>query len=479
MKIRELIQKTGINKMNQSGVSLNNIHTRITGLLLLAAVIGGIVYGLTEVPVLPWHKKPVQADGIAADIRTIVIESSDVRDTINCLGQIVFREKASISSKVSGRIAKVYVKEGQRVRRGEVIAEIERLQYEITLKQQKSELAIAEKALELYEAKYSDAMKGVEIKLKTIKKAEAELRDKKASFENMETILHNKGELYKAGGISKTEYESVKTRHTTLLANYEVARSDLEIQQVGYRDIDIIASGYKVPAAESERIKILKIINTKIERAEVESARARLRQVESSLLSTQLVLNETSIRSPLSGVVAVRGMETGEMVREDSVIATVMDISSVYVAINLGEKEVKRITRGQKIVFTVDAFAGRKFPAVIDTVTPLLDAKTRTFEVKGLADNSSSELLPGMFSRAVIDTGKTVKGILVPSAAVLRGEDGRTEVYLVRNGIAVRENIVTGNETAEQVRVFEGLKEGDRIVVAGLNSVYQGMKLDK
>ncbi|HPS57723.1 MAG TPA: efflux RND transporter periplasmic adaptor subunit [Spirochaetota bacterium] len=456
-----------------------NLRARITGLVLLGVVTGGIVFSIVVIPELPWKRKKVHADITAADISTMIIESKEVRDTINCLGQIVFREKASISSKVSGRLAKIYVREGQKVKRGEVIAEIERLQYEITLKQQKSELEIAKKALELSEAKHSDAMKGVEIKLKTIKKAEAELRDKKATFENMETILHNKGELYKAGGISKTEYESVKTQHTTLLTNYEVARSDLEIQQVGYRDSDITSSGYKVPDAQSERIKILKIINTKIERAEVESARARLKQVESSLLSTQLMLNETYIRSPLTGVVAVKGMEVGEMVREDSIIATVMDISRVYVSINLGEKEVRRISKGQKISFTVDAYPERKFTAVIEAVTPLLDSKTRTFEVKGISGNSSAELLPGMFSRAVIDTGKTIKGILVPSAALLRGEDGRTEVYLLRNGIVVRENIVTGNESADQVQVLEGLGEGDKIVVNGLNTIYQGMKLNK
>ncbi len=469
MNTRNLIQK----------IRISNIRSGIIGIVLLAVVTGGIVFSIVMIPDLPWKRKKAQANAAAADITTMVIESKEVKETINCLGQIVFREKASISSKVSGRLAKIYVREGQRVKRGDVIAEIERLQYEITLKQQKSALEIAKKDVELYEARYSDAMKGVEIKLKTIKKAESELRDKKATFENMETILHNKGELYKAGGISKTEYESVKTQHTTLLTNYEVARSDLEIQQVGYRDIDITSSGYKVPSAESERIKILKIINTRIERSEVESARARLKQAESSLLSTQLMLNETYIRSPLTGVVAVKGMETGEMVREDSVIATVMDISRIYVSINLGEKEVKRISKGQKISFTVDAYPDKKFSAVIETITPLLDSKTRTFEVKGIAENSSGGLLPGMFSRAVIDTGKTIKGILIPSAALLRGEDGRTEVYLVRNGIVIRENVVTGNETSEQVQVLEGLKEGDKIVVTGLNSVYQGMKLDK
>lgn len=458
-------------------ISSGSLKIKITAVMLLTAVVCGIVYGIIYID-MPWRKKPVR-DNTRADVAVIVVENSEVRDTIECLGQVVFREKADISSKVSGRISKIYVREGQQVRKGEVIAEIERLQYEITLKQQQSELEIAKKALELSEAKYSDAMKGVEIKLKTIKKAEAELRDKKATFENMENILHNKTELYRAGGISKTEYEGIRTRHTTLLTEYEIARSDLEIQQVGYRDQDITGAGYKVPSEETERIKILKIINTRIERAEVESARARLKQAESSLLSTRLMLGETYIRSPLTGVVAVKGMETGEMVREDSVIATVMDIRMVYVSINLGEREVQRVVKGQKIIFTVDAFPGRKFTAEIETITPVLDSRTRTFEIKGIADNSGSELLPGMFSRAVIDTGRSVSGILIPSAAVVKGDDGRAGIYIVRNGIVVRENVVTGDEAGGRVRVTEGLKEGDRIVAAGTESVYQGMKLDK
>lgn len=454
-----------------------NTPAGIISIVLLAVMLCGIVYGIVSSDYMPWAGKKVQPQGRDAGIGIIDIRACEVMDSINCLGQIVFTEKAGISSRVSGRLARVRVSEGQRVRRGEVIAEIERLQYEITLQQQKSAIEIARKDLELYEARYSDAMKGVEIKLKTITKARYELMDKKTAFENMERVLHNRAELFKAGGISKTEYESIKTKHASMLAEYEVARSELEIQQVGYRDIDITSSGYSVPQSESERINILKIINTRIERSEVESARARLKQAESGFLATQLMLNETYIRSPLTGIVAVKGMEAGEMVREDSIIATVMDISSVYLSINLGEKEVNRIKRGQTISFTVDAFPDKKFKAVIKTITPLFDPGTRTFEVKGIAANSAAELLPGMFARAVIDTGKTTRGVLVPSDAVMRGDDGRSEVYAVRNGIVMRENVVTGDELSGQVRILEGLGDGDRIVARGLNSVYQGMKI--
>lgn len=455
---------------------LVTMQAKIIAVVLLCSVICGIIYGSYD---NTRRKKLLKNTSSSSGITSVIVESSEIRDTIDCLGQIVFREKATISSKVNGRLARINIKEGQRVTKGEIIAEIERLPFEIALKQQKSELEIARKALELADAKYNDAMKGVEIKLKTIKKAEAELRDKKAIFDNMENILRNKTELYRAGGISRTEYESVKTQHNTLKTDYEVASSDLEIQLVGYRDRDITGAGYKVPSSDTERVKILKIINTRIEKAEVESAGAKVKQTEDSLLSTQLMLNETYIRSPLTGVVAVRSMETGEMVREDSVIATVMDISRVYVSINLGEKEVQRVSKSQKITFTVDALPEKKFTAAVDTITPVLDTKTRTFEVRAIAENRGMKLLPGMFSRAVIDTGKTVKGILIPLSAVIRGDDNRTEVYIVRNNMLVRKNIVTGNETGGQVQVLEGLGEGDRIVVTGINSVYQGMKFDK
>jgi len=458
-----------------------NLRNKIIALALVAVTAGGIIYGIVIRPeIISRREAAVAKKAVKEPVATIIAEGREVKDTIQILGQIVFKEKVNISSKVNGRLSRIHIKEGKHVIKGELIAEIERLPFEITLKQQQSELEIAKKALELSEAKYSDAIKGIEIKFKTIKKAKADLNDKKVSYENMENILKNKTALFKAGGVSNTELEGVKTQHTTLRTKYELAESDYEIQLVGYRDQDIKNEGLKVPASNDEKIKIFKQINTKIEKAEVESAKSRVAQARSSLLSTELLLKETYIRSPITGVVAVKNMEGGEMVKEDSVISTVMDISSVYISMNLNEKDIKKISKGQKVSFTVDAFnTGTPFTGSIDTVSPVLDTKTRSVEVKAIVSNSSSGLLPGMFARAVIDTGKSVKGILVPKSAVVRHEDGRSEIYIVKNGIVVKENIVAGEEFGEELRVIEGIKDGDRIVVSGLNSVYQGMKIEK
>lgn len=454
------------------------LKTRLIAVAILAVIITGLVFGVIIRPeIIARRESALAKKRVPESINTIIAKGKEVQDTIQVLGQIVFKEKVNISSKVNGRLSRIYIKEGKRVARGDLIAEIERLPYEITMKQQQSELEIAKKALELSEAKYNDALKGIEIKLKTIKKAKADLNDKRVSYENMNNILKNKTELFKAGGISNSELESIKTQHTTLLTKYELAKSDYEIQQVGYRDQDITAEGLKIPEREEEKIKIFRIINTKIEKAEVESAKSRVKQARSALLSTELLLKETYIRSPITGVVAVKNMEAGEMVKEDSVISTVMDISSVFISMNLNERDITKVKNGQKVKFTVDALdRNREFIGKLDTLSPVLDTKTRSVEVKGIVHNAGSVLLPGMFARAVIDTGISVKGILVPKSSIINHENGRNEIFLVKNGLIVKENIVTGNSYGEEIQIIEGVKEGDKIVVSGLNSVYQGMK---
>ncbi len=457
-----------------------NFKNKIIAALLIVVTAAGIIYGLVIRPeIIAERELSLSKKSAVESISTVIAENREVRDTIQVLGQIVFKEKVNISSKVSGRLSRIYIKEGKRVGRGELIAEIERLPFEITLKQQQSELEIAKKALELAEAKYSDALKGIEIKFKTITKAKADLNDKKVSYENMNSVLKNKTELFKAGGISNTELEGIKTQHTTLKTKYELAESDYEIQLVGYRDSDIRSEGRKVPANADEKIKIFKEINTKIEKAEVESAKSRVSQARSSLLSTELLLKETYIRSPITGVIAVKNMEGGEMVKEDSVISTVMDISSVFVSMNLNEKDITKVKSGQKVLFTVDAFdLEKKFSGIIDTISPVLDTKTRSVEVKAAVSNGNGVLLPGMFARALIDTGKSVNGILVPESAVITHDDGRSEIYIVKNNLVVKENVVTGGLYGGDIQIIEGVKAGDRVIIGGLNSVYQGMRID-
>lgn len=447
---------------------------------LIGVILTGIAYGtLTASGFLQYDEYlPSNTDG-SGQISTLVVEDREVAENIQVSGQIVFREKVNISAKVRGRLSRIYVREGQHVNKGELIAEIERMPLEISLQQQKSELDIAVKALELADARYRDALKGVEIKLKSIRKAGADLNDKRVSYENMNKILGNREILFEAGGVSRTELDNIKTEHTTLYTRYKVAEADYEIQQVGYRDQDITAEGFELPETEEERISLLKHINTKIERAELESAESRVKQAENNLKSTKIMLEETYIRSPIRGIAATRNMEAGEMIKEDSIITTIIDISDVYFSMNINESMLNRVSPGQTVFFSADALGSSyDFTGQIETISPVLDTKTRTAEVKAIAGNPDGNLLPGMFVRGIIKTGRKEKGVLIPESAVLNRDDGRSEVYIVKNNIVFRENVVTGNRHNDLVRITEGLSAGDVIITSGLNHIYQGMRVD-
>ncbi len=413
----------------------------------------------------------------AARISTHAVGIHEVSESIDSLGQIVFREKINISSKVAGRLAKIHVHEGDRVHTGRLIAEIERLPLEITLSQQKSELEIARRAHDLARARYENALKGIEIKQKGIQKAAAELNDKLSSYQNMDRIVKNKTILYEAGGLSESELKNLKTQHTTAYTAYQLAQSDLEIQQVGYRDEDIVAEGLRMPSSEKEKIALLQRINTKIERAELESARSRISQAENNVRSTEILLRETSIRSPITGLVAAKSMEAGEMVKSDSIIATLINITGVYLAMNISEKDIKKIRHGQAVSFTVDAYGDETFTAVIRRLTPVLDMKTRTVEIKAELGNPGYRLLPGMFARARIETGNRGKRMLVPLASCVRGENGSGEVFLVKKDIVFRQRVRIGGEYDGMLEILDGLGEGDRIVAGELGLVHDGMKM--
>ena len=412
-----------------------------------------------------------------AAIETYIVDRREFAEKIDLLGQIVSREKISVSSKVSGRLSRIHVHEGDRVRNGQLIAEIERLPLEITLNQQRSELEIAHRAYDLARARYENALKGIEIKQKAIQKAAAELNDKLAGYRNMDRILKNKTVLYEAGGLSESELNNLRTQHTTAFTAYQLTKSDLEIQQVGYRDEDITAEGLKVPSSEKERMELLKRINTKIELAELESARSRISQAENNVKSTEILLKETAIRSPIDGLVAAKSMEAGEMVKPESIIATLINIAEVYLAMNVGEKEIKKIKPGQTVSFTVDAYGGREFGAVIRRVTPVLDLKTRTVEIKAALPNPGYRLLPGMFARARITTGVPEKRLLAPLSALTQKDESSGAVFLVKKGILFKQKIRIGREFEGKVEVLDGLRENDVIISRGLGLAYEGMKL--
>jgi multidrug efflux pump subunit AcrA (membrane-fusion protein) len=415
--------------------------------------------------------------GQTAQIKTGRLSEQTVDDNREYFGEILYCEKVSVSSKVNGKLEHIYIREGQKVKPGELIARIEKLPLELTLKQQTAELEIAKTALSLAQAKYDNAMKSIEIKLKDIEKAHADLADKDATLRNVDRLLQNKRILFEEGGVSETELKALETQQVTARTKSQLARADCDIQEVGFRDADIIAAGLVVPKDPKEKLALLKKINSRMEMAEIDSARSHIRQVEANIESTRILIRETDIISPLRGIVASKNMDAGELVKSESIIANLININDVYLVMNISERDVVFIKTGQKVRFTVDAIDKRHFEGAIVHATPVLDAKTRTMTVKALIHNSDMILLPGMFARAEIQTGKSTRMILLPLSAIAERKESAGVVFIVKKGIVFRQNVDLGRDRNGMIECLRGITPDDEIVLGDLAGVFPGMKV--
>ncbi|MBP9023112.1 MAG: efflux RND transporter periplasmic adaptor subunit [Spirochaetes bacterium] len=457
------------------------IISRLSKKAIMILVLVIILFG--SVVAFFYKKKSAAEADQSVDLKnsTVVefynVAHKDYLDQIDILGQITYFEKVTVSSKVNGRLAGLFIHEGKNVRKGEKIAEIEKYPFELSLKQQLAELEIAKRSLDLSKAKYDNALKAIDAKVKTIEKARYDLKEKEAAFKNMERTLSNKKALFEIGGVSETELESVKIQHTSLFATYMKSKNDLDIQEIGFREEDIEKEGWNVPSSQSDKYKLFRKLNTKIEYAEYEAAKAKVNEVEKSVESTRMMLQEADIYSPMNGIVATKDIEKGEMVKTESTISTIMNISDVYIVFNVNEKDIVKVSKNLSVVFKVDALDGLTFEGRIDRISPYLDPKTRTVEVKAVVKNGNHKLLPGMFARADIILGKHKNILAIPLSSLLSKNENSAEVYIVNNKIVVKRKIQTGFEFGDMIEVKNGISDGDKIVMKGINLVYPGMKI--
>ncbi len=413
------------------------------------------------------------------NVNAVYVKSRIIEKKIYAVGTISYIEKVEITSKVTGKVDKVYVDIGSIVRKGSRLLQIDKFPLEIELKKVKAELESAKSALQLAEAKYKESLKRVEQQIKVIEKAKANLAEKKASYENMKKIVARKQTLYKMGAITQEEYENLQTELKSYETKYQLAEKELQIQLNGYKDEDIAKSGYKVPADKQKKIELLKLINTRVEKAEVDVQKAKVKNAEANIESIQLLLEKTTVKSPITGIVASRNIEPGERIVKDSPILVVMNIDKVYAVLNIPESQVNKIKKNNKIELSVDAIPDKIFYGYVFLMSPVIDLKTRTIEIRGKFNNPEHLLKPGMFARGYIYTGVKRKSIVIPNSSFITSNSNFANVFVVVNDNEVYSKKIKFVESSDDtVEVLSGLKEGDILVIDKIDQLNEGDKVE-
>lgn len=392
-----------------------------------------------------------------------------VRPFLETFGTLVYHSKADIYPGIDGTIESIPVEEGQRVSKGQALALFSKERLLTNHEQIEAEVASKQALLSLAEERLLEGKKAVEAKILEIQKAKADLTQREAEYNNISKIYSNKKRVHEAGGISTGELETLRTRLVAAQMELVRAEKNLEIQQIGFREEDILAAGLKVPVEDLQRQMVFADINTRMLLAERRVAEAELGAVRAELRRVMMMLEETVVEAPIEGIVGMRFVEVGEKAGRDTLLFTLFNTDTVYAQVEVAESDLIGLRAGQEADLRFEADLQQTVQGKIELIAPYINPKTRTARVRISLDNSRGDYIPGMFARVRIFTGEAKEQVTVPHQAVLTDPQalpaGNAVVYVVRNERAFRQEVVVGQRVGDSVVILEGLKEGEAVVL--------------
>ena len=203
-------------------------------------------------------------------------------------------------------------------------------------------------------------------------------------------------------------------------------------------------------------------------------------QLQYNVLKTQVdnLIENTTLRSPINGVVSARNYDVGDMYAMSMPLFTVEQIVPVKLLIGVSESDYSKVKKGDSVEVTADAIPGKTFYGKINRIYPTVDPATRTFTVEVKIDNAYKTLRPGMFVRATVNFG-TNNNVVIPDVAVVKQQgSGERFVYVLNadNTVTYKE-VVLGRRMGSEYEVLEGLEDGDKIVIGGQIRLKDGIKV--
>ncbi len=190
----------------------------------------------------------------------------------------------------------------------------------------------------------------------------------------------------------------------------------------------------------------------------------------------QTVQENTTLRSPISGVVSARNYDAGDL--PGGPILTIQQLNPLKVVVSVNEEEFPKIRTGMPVTVTLDVLPGETFTGTVHLIHPEIDQATRTFKVEVTIGNGGGKISTGMFARVSFNYG-TANHIVVPDKAIVKMQGaGIRYVYVLEPNSTVRYvEVKLGKRLGDRYEILSGLSNGDQVVVAGQSRLTNGKKV--
>jgi len=195
-----------------------------------------------------------------------------------------------------------------------------------------------------------------------------------------------------------------------------------------------------------------------------------------------LGFTKAEVRAPISGTIVRYYVDIGDSVipQEPMPQEPVLNIAymdKVKIVVNIGEKDISKLRKGEKVRVSVDAYPGETFPGRVVKIAPAVDPRSRKLKVELEIENEDHRLKPGMFADVEIIYNEHKNVLVVPAIAVLeRGE--KKVLFTAEDGRARLKEVQIGVSDKEKIEIIEGLSEGESVIVEGNYGLPDGAKVE-
>lgn len=354
-------------------------------------------------------------------VQTVAAQSRLLDKTIAVTGSLLPDESVTVSSEVPGRVQSVSADFGNYVKKGQILAELDKQELMIAVERAKASLAQALARLGLEPGQENVSPESTP----AMRQAQAQMEDAKSKFDTATSLV-------KSGDISQERFTEAQKMYEARRALYEASRD------------------------------------------ESRTLMAQVKALQAEVRLAQKRLSDATVRAPFDGEVSQKHVSPGQYIKENTPILTVVKTSPLRLRVEIPEAAAGGIRSGTRLTFTTDAAQGAQFAAVVRELNPSLDAQSRTLTAEARLSGNDNRLRPGMFVQVRLVVTKGAQAVVVPKRA-LYNIAGLTKVFTVQNGRAVEHKIMPGQEVDDWVEVPRAaVQPGDQVAVSALTQLIQG-----
>jgi HlyD family secretion protein len=380
-----------------------------------------------------------KAEEPEVSVQAAPVAKSDVSRVVNTEAIIFPVAQSMITPKVSSPVRKFYVARGQKVRSGQLLAELENRDLSAA---KLDNQGAYEQAQATYETSIGATLP------EDIQKANLDVQTAQKALDAAAKLYASRESLFQQGALPRKDLDDASVTLATATSQFNQAKKHLDS------------------------------LNAIVKQQTVKGAQGQLTSAKGKFMAAEAQLSYTEIRSPIDGVVTDRPLYPGEMASTSTPLITVMDISSVIAKAHIPQSDALLLKKGDKATITVPGLDA--VPGAVTLVSPALDPNSTTVEIWVQAKNANQQLRPGTTGQLAITAQTVEDALVIPASALLNVNGNKAQVMVVDSqSQAQGRNVQIGIQGEEGVQIVSGLKAGEQVITQGGYGLTDPDKPDK